>query len=573
MTDTELIRRVLAWIDQDPDQVTRQELALLLEGLEHGRGEARAELTERFSGHLTFGTAGLRAEIGAGPMRMNRVVVIHAAHGLGTYLKDTISDRPPRVVIGFDARTNSDVFAKDTAEVLSGMGIEAQLFSQHTPTPVLAFALRYLGADAGVMVTASHNPPADNGYKVYLGGADEGSQIVPPADRLIHDAIMASHVSHKATAIPQLTDLVTPLGNDVIDAYMSQTRLVADRFDRSGRDSLRICYTPMHGVGAALFEPLLDQAGFTNVHVVATQQRPDPRFPTVSFPNPEEPGALDLAMALASDVNADIIVAHDPDADRLAMALPSRGGSGWTRLSGNEMGALLASAVATRAESDGVSGVLGCSVVSSPITAVIARSHGLDSVETPTGFKWISRLPGLLFGFEEALGYLVNPDTVRDKDGISAGLFALCLAAEAHSRGETLWDELDRVRSRYGGFSSAQVSLRFDTVDVANTLMVTIRENPLNVFPTLEVSDVTDYATPPKGQPQADMIRYDLTNGDRIIIRPSGTEPKLKVYLDCLRADQAEADTALGGLENSVREAVALLLDHSVTAIRPQILR
>ena len=561
MSDTELIRRVLAWIDQDPDRTTRHELALLLEELEKGSDAARSELTSRFSGHLTFGTAGLRAEIGAGPMRMNRVVVIHAAHGLGSYLRDAISDRPPRVVIGFDARTNSDVFAKDTAAVLSGMGIEAELFTRHTPTPVLAFALRHLGADAGVMVTASHNPPADNGYKVYLGGADEGSQIVPPTDRLIHDAIMASHVSHKASSIPQNTELVRPLGSEVIDAYITQTLRVADRFERTGRDALRICYTPMHGVGASVFEELLDRAGFSTVHVVPEQRKPDPSFPTVSFPNPEEPGALDLAMALAAEVTADLIVAHDPDADRLALALPARTGSGWTMLSGNEVGALFAAAVASRAESEGVSGVLGCSVVSSPITAVIARSHGLDSVETPTGFKWISRLPGLLFGFEEALGYLVNPDAVRDKDGISAGLFALCLAAESLTRGETLWDALDRVRETYGGFSSAQVSLRFDSVQIANTLMTTVRHNPKGVFPTLSVAKVTDYLTPPAGQPQADMVRYDLETGDRVIIRPSGTEPKLKVYLDCLRPHQTDAETALAELDASVREAVARLLN------------
>lgn len=560
MTDTTaLIREALSWIDQDPDQETRHELALLVEKVEHGNADAIDSLTELFSGHLTFGTAGLRAEIGAGPMRMNRVVVSHAAHGLGNYLVGAISGRTPRVVVGFDARRNSDVFATDTAEVLSGMGIEVDLMPHHTPTPVLAFAVRHLGADAGVMVTASHNPPADNGYKVYLGGADEGSQIVTPADREIHEAIMASHREQRATTLTRNAEHVTVLGEDMVDAYSARTLDISKGFSTDGRDALTICYTPMHGVGGDVFEELLTEAGFTRVHAVTEQRQPDGSFPTVSFPNPEEPGALDLAIALASTVKADLIVAHDPDADRLAIALPSRDGTGWTMLSGNEVGALLASVVASATEQRGERGVIGYSLVSSPVTAVIAEAHGHTAIETATGFKWISRLPGLIFGFEEALGYLVNPDVVRDKDGISAGLFALCFAANLHAEGKTLWDALDEVRARYGGFASAQVSLRFDSPELAKQLMAQARRDPDAVFPGLDISRITDYLQPPAGQPEADLLRYDLSSGERIIVRTSGTEPKLKVYLDSVRPHQQEAANAVAALDTTVREAMSSL--------------
>ena len=320
--NTELFRQAMAWIDQDPDAATRRELADLIDRAEKGDEGATADLASRFGGHLTFGTAGLRAEIGAGPQRMNRVVVSHAAHGLGRFLLERSPGTQPRVVIGYDARHNSDVFARDTAEILQAMGIEAMLFDQMTPTPVLAFALRHLDADAGVMVTASHNPPADNGYKVYLGGSDEGSQIVPPTDAEIHQAIMASHNSVKATDLARDPNVRT-IGRDVVEAYEHATLQVAQQFDAAGRDQLRICYTPLHGVGAEVFERLLATAAFTSAVTVQEQAVPDPDFPTVSFPNPEEAGALDLAMEQAQSMSADLIIAHDPDADRLAVALPN----------------------------------------------------------------------------------------------------------------------------------------------------------------------------------------------------------------------------------------------------------
>jgi phosphomannomutase len=549
----------MAWIDQDPDPVTRAELADLVDRVEKADASAEAQLSSRFSGHLTFGTAGLRAEIGAGPQRMNRVVVSHAAAGLGAFLHQHVSDHTPSVVIGYDARHNSDVFAHDTATVLQGMGINAILFDQYTPTPVLAFALRYLGADAGVMVTASHNPPADNGYKVYLGGADGGSQIVPPNDADIHAAIMTSHTSTAATALARSEDVDT-VGSDVISAYIDATLAVADGFEPAGRGDLRICYTPLHGVGADVFVALLRRAGFDDIHVVDAQVKPDPDFPTVSFPNPEEAGALDLAMATADQVGADLIIAHDPDADRLAIALPQDDGSGWTMLSGNELGAVLASTRASQAENAGQSGVIGYSLVSSPIASAIARQHGLTPVETPTGFKWISRLPGLVFGFEEALGYLVNPETVRDKDGISAGLFFASLAAWQKNHSRTIWDVLDDLRATYGGFGSGQISLRFDSMAIAGQVMDSVRAATTETFSSLHIDTVTDLLHPSGDMPATNLIALTLGEGDRVIIRPSGTEPKLKVYLDCLRPTQDEASSALQDLQVALQGDIDALV-------------
>ena len=553
---TELMQRGMQWINQDPDQETRAELADLVDRAEKTDQAALSDLEERFSGHLTFGTAGLRAEIGAGPMRMNRVVVSHAAHGLGHFLLEKLKPQTPSVVVGFDARHKSDVFARDTAEVLQGLGINAILLDQHTPTPVVAFAVRHLGVDAGVMVTASHNPPADNGYKVYLGGDDGGSQIVPPADQMIHQAIMTSHDTTSATALARASDYQT-IGEDVIAAYIeATTRVVAGR-SIDGRESLRICYTPMHGVGAFVFHRVLANTGFTTVIDVAEQVEPDPDFPTVAFPNPEEPGALDLAMATATREEADIIIAHDPDADRLAVAVPDGSGSAWHMLSGNEVGALLAWDITGHRSDQG--GVLGCSLVSSPVLARIAEHRGYQSTVTPTGFKWISRLPDVVFGFEEALGYLVNPETVRDKDGISAGLLIAAIAAEQKAQGNSLTEVLDDLRHTVGGFASGQISLRFESPAIAQELMSTVRARPEEVFPDLAVDSITDYEQGTGGFPPANIVQFDLVSGDRIIMRPSGTEPKLKVYLDSLRPHQKDADNAVTELTATVQGGIDTL--------------
>ncbi|MDR9397353.1 phospho-sugar mutase, partial [Pontimonas sp.] len=505
--NTELLDQARSWIGQDPDPTTKAQLEALVEAVEGHDHSALVELRSRFSGHLTFGTAGLRGEIGAGPARMNRVVVSHAAHGLGRFLTEKHSPRAPSVVVGFDARHNSDVFAKDTAEILQAMGVRVVLFDQVTPTPVLAFAVRHLDVDAGVMVTASHNPPADNGYKVYLGGGDNGSQIVPPADSDIHRAIMASHEIERASMMARSHDYDTAV-KDVIEAYQEATLALAQTLTDEGRSSLSICYTPMHGVGGEVFLSLMADAGFSTLHPVDEQFAPDPDFPTVSFPNPEEPGALDLAFKKASAVGADLIIAHDPDADRLAVALPLPDGAGWQTLSGNELGAILASAKAKDAVSQGKDGVIGFSMVSSPIAAAIAQQHSLTPQDTPTGFKWISRIPGLIFGYEEALGYLVNPETVRDKDGISAGLYLACLAAGLHAEEKTLWDALEDVRSEYGGFASDQISLRFETMAVAGSVMDTVRSAPHETFSRLTIESLTDLLNPSDDTPPTNLMTF-----------------------------------------------------------------
>lgn len=557
--ETSLISRALAWIEDDPDPETRLELANLVERVEKSDSEALEQLRERFSGHLTFGTAGLRAELGAGPMRMNRVVVGHAAHGLARYLQQHSGPKGLRVIIGYDARKNSEVFAHDTAEIMAGAGISALVMPAAYPTPVLAFAVRDLGADAGVMVTASHNPPGDNGYKVYLGGADEGSQIIPPADQEIHRAILESH-QMPLRSISRAAEAVERIDASLIERYKEATSRVLEGFDSRVREDLAVCYTPLHGVGAGVFLDLARGAGFLRISVVSSQEQPDPAFPTVDFPNPEEPGALDEAYLTADQTGSALILAHDPDADRVAIALPSRSGDGYTMLRGNELGAILAASIASRQEARGEAGTIGFSMVSSPIAAEIAHAHGLAAMETPTGFKWISRLPGLVYGFEEALGYLVNPETVRDKDGISAGLMVLAIAAERQEAGQSLWDALDDVRARYGGFASTQVSLRLSSPEAVNELMVAVRKNPTALFGEDGAQSFIDYTTPPAGSPAANLLRCDLPGGDRIIVRPSGTEPKLKVYLDSLRPDQSDAEAALAQLERSIRARVSQLI-------------
>jgi phosphomannomutase len=557
---TDLISQASAWVMQDPDSATANELAAMVTLAEAGDADATADLADRFSGHLTFGTAGLRGEIGAGPMRMNRVVVSHAAHGLGRYLLDRQTpDSDVSVVIGYDARTLSDVFARDTAHILSGMGIRALLCDAHVPTPVLAFAVRHFDADAGVMVTASHNPPADNGYKVYLGGSDRGSQIIPPADAEIHAQIMASHDTVAANAIARSDSTVEMIGAEVVDAYVQQTATLLPPAE-ADRSALRLCYTPLHGVGRDVFVKLLDHTGFPRPTLVASQENPDPTFPTVSFPNPEEPGALDEAYATAREHHCDLIIAHDPDADRLAVATPDSGSrSGWSMMSGNDLGVLLLADIAERASAAGVSGSLACSVVSTPMIGQIAARNGLRFVSTPTGFKWISRPDDLLAGFEEAIGYLVNPDTVRDKDGISAGLALYDLALRLHARGMSLTDRLAEIAASYGGWASDTISSRLGSVAEVSHLMTRVRNNPAALLGDIDMTIVDYLVTPPEGFPRTDLITAADSHGGRVIIRPSGTEPKLKIYIDALAPDHNQAKHAVNKLSTSCRDRLSEL--------------
>ena len=560
---TRLTDQARAWLVADPDPVTRQELESLLERVQGDDGAALADLEDRFSGSLTFGTAGLRARLGAGPMRMNRIVVAHAAHGLGLYL---LAHQPAgerlSVVIGADARTNSDVFARETADILSGMGIRALLISGQIPTPVVAFAVRHLEADAGVMVTASHNPPADNGYKVYLGGLDHGSQIIPPTDRDIHAQMMHSHTSVNYADIPRSSDNIELVGPGIVDDYIRQTAALLPAGDSVSRTALRVCYTPLHGVGAAVFLPLLEKTGFRAPIVVREQATPDPTFPTVAFPNPEEPGALDLSVATATSHSCDLIIAHDPDADRLAVAVPNTDmPSGWEILSGNDLGVLLLADVAERARQNGTSGTLACSIVSTPMISRLAADNGLRFVATPTGFKWISRPDNLLAGFEEAIGYLVNPDTVRDKDGISAGLALIHLAHRLHAEGKTLLDRLADIASGYGGWASETISLRLGSAHDVRNLMDTIRANPTSLIGPDQPTTLVDYQShPPEGFFPTDLLELTTPDGGRLIVRPSGTEPKLKIYLDAVSDDANTARGVVTRLTDMVHRGLTALL-------------
>jgi len=550
---SERLSQARAWLRQDPDAETRDELAGIITRAAGGDAAALADLEDRFGRRLAFGTAGLRGELGAGSNRMNRVLVTQAAAGFAGYLLQRSTTRPT-VVVGYDGRRNSRRFALDSAEILAGAGLRAILLPRLLPTPVLAFAVRHLQADAGIMVTASHNPPNDNGYKVYLGGEDGGSQIVAPAD-----AQIAAHIQRVADAgdvslLPR-SAAYEIAGDDVVDAYIAATAAVAPA--PFGVQEMRWVYTALHGVGWETFSRVVKAAGYPAPRIVDAQRDPDPTFRTVSFPNPEEPGAMDLAFARAREADAEFIIANDPDADRLAVAIPDPAAEGgWRRLTGNEVGLLLGWRAARAAQ--GTAGAsLACSLVSSPGLGAVAERYGLDFHETLTGFKWISRAPGMVFGFEEALGYLVNPDTVRDKDGISAAVALLGLAAEARVRETTLAGLLDELGAEIGHFASGQVSVRVDDLSLIGSTMASLRAQPPAAFGARAVASAEDLATGDAGVPAGDVLRYRLDDGSRVIVRPSGTEPKLKVYIDARGESTADAARAVAELEAAVRELLA----------------
>jgi phosphomannomutase len=503
-----------AWLAEDPDPDTRAELQALLDS----GAEADTELADRFAGTLEFGTAGLRGAVGAGSNRMNRVVVIRAAAGLAAYLKaNGLTDGP--VLIGYDARHKSDVFAQDTAAVIRGAGLEAVLLDRPTPTPVVAFGIRHLKAVAGVVVTASHNPPQDNGYKVYLG---DGSQIVPPADSEIAAAIDA--VGPLASVLRG--DDWETAGDDLLDAYLDR---IATLVPADAPRELKVAYTPLHGVGRLLVEAAVQRAGFEVLDVVASQADPDPDFPTVSFPNPEEPGAIDAALELARSVEADIAVANDPDADRCAVAVPDAGAEGgWRMLRGDELGALLGEFLL----SSRPAGVAACSIVSSSLLGKIAAAYGVGYVDTLTGFKWIGRVPELVFGYEEALGYCVDPEAVKDKDGISTLVRVLQLAAAAKADGRTLLDLLDDLAKKYGLHATDQLAARVDDLSLIAAAMDRLRATPPTSLGGHAVERVEDLSEGSEALPPTDGLRYSLSEGARVVVRPSGTEPKIKCYLE-----------------------------------------
>ena len=540
-----------AWIAQDPDATTRAELEAVVTAALADEAAALADLDARFGARLEFGTAGLRGEIGAGSNRMNRVLVSQAAAGFAAYLLER--GESPSVVIGYDGRTNSRVFATDTAELMAGAGVRAIILPRLLPTPVLAFAVRHLGVSAGVMVTASHNPPADNGYKVYLGGFDDGSQIVSPAD-----AEIAAHISRVAAELsvldlPRSTDYETA-SEEVVTEYVRLTAALA-----TGATDLRIAYTPMHGVGWETASAVFEAAGFDDVTVVDEQRDPDAAFPTVAFPNPEEPGALDLSFDLAARINADIIVANDPDADRLAIAIPEKDGS-WRRLSGNAVGMLLGWRAADRLDRNDDDGTLAASIVSSPALKEIARKYNHDFAETLTGFKWVSRVGGLAYGYEEALGYLVDPEKIRDKDGISAAVDFLSLAAELKAAGSSVVEHELAFADKFGAYASSQISLRVADLAEIPLLMKRLRDAPPSSVGGIRVETIDDFAEGWGDFPAGDILRFWFEGKARVIVRPSGTEPKLKVYVDAssttgsaterIAAAQATVDT----LDAAMRE-------------------
>lgn len=541
-----VVDTALAWIEQDPDDETRAELQRLVDA-----GDTE-ELDARFAGRLQFGTAGLRAELGAGPLRMNRVVVTQAAAGLARFLIDSGRDRS--VVIGYDGRVNSDVFARDSAEVMRGLGLDVTLLPSALPTPLVAFAVRHLGVGAGVMVTASHNPPRDNGYKVYLGGDDEGSQIVPPVDGEIAAAIDVV-AAGDIRSLERATDY-TVADTSLVQAYVDATAATVPAPALPADAQPSVVYTAMHGVGWETARAVFAQAGFREPAVVPEQIEPDGAFPTVSFPNPEEPGAMDLAIARGVAVGADLVIANDPDADRLALAIPDGSGS-YRRLAGNEVGWLLGWRAAARAADAGVTGVLAASIVSSPALARVAEQYGLGHRDTLTGFKWVSRVPDLLFGYEEALGYLVDPQVIRDKDGISAALELLSLATELAAEGKTIADQLDAFAERFGAFASGQVATRVDDLSRIGEIMASLRTSTPTELGGVAIASVTDFLDGVEGFPPSDILRFDLEGGARVIVRPSGTEPKVKVYIDTVAATPAEASALADSLAAAVRPLVS----------------
>jgi phosphomannomutase len=498
----DLRARVQAWIDDDVDPSSAAELQALI------AADDEAELADRFSGHLLFGTAGLRGPIRPGPNGMNRTVVRRAAAGLAAWLTDHGHAGQP-IVVGFDGRHGSLDFARDSAAIFAAAGFEALLMPTTLPTPVLAYSVQHLHAAAGVMVTASHNPPADNGYKVY---ASDGAQIVPPTDTEIEAAILAVGSSR---AIPLDADGVRVLGDDLLDSYVAA---VSSLIGPGPRD-LSIVHTAMHGVGTATVRRVFAASGFAEPVSVGAQRDPDADFPTVSFPNPEEPGALDLAFAQAAEVGADLIIANDPDADRCAVAVPTP--DGWRMLRGDQVGVLLADALLRK----GVKGTYATTIVSSSMLGAMAAKHGVGYAQTLTGFKWIARsATDLVFGYEEALGYAVAPNLVRDKDGVSAALFTAELAAALKADGTSLIERLEGLYAEYGRYATDQLAVRVDDLSLITAAMERVRATP----PTTLLGEPATFT---ELLPDTDGVRLNF-DGGRVLIRPSGTEPKLKAYLE-----------------------------------------
>ncbi len=559
-----IVDRARSWIAQDPDPETRRELEVLIE-----RGDVGA-LQERFAGALQFGTAGLRGLLGAGPTRMNRVTVAQTTAGLCAWLKQEVPDVASRgICVGRDARVNSDVFERDVIEVAAGAGIPVWVFSDVVPTPVLAFAVLERRAAGGVMITASHNPPGYNGYKVYW---ENGAQIIPPNDRgiagEIERAAAASRIPRMPVTEARARELVRSADSS-LDRYVE--RISSEASPLASREHVRIAYTALHGVAEDTFRKVLSRAGFEDVHSVADQATPDGRFPTVAFPNPEEPGAMDHVLALAERVGADLAIANDPDGDRVAVGV--RGSDGLELLSGNDIGVLLADDLLQRHPEISKPLVIS-TVVSSPMLGPIAAGRGARWEQTLTGHKWIQNRALELgkqgfvyvFGYEEALGYAPCP-AVRDKDGISAALLLVDMAARLKTRGETLLDARDDLWRAHGVFVDRQISVRFEGANAQARMSAAVdhlRQEPpreIGGQPVLRMLDLEQRVqwTPTGVTPFTDFARsnvvvFELAGGHQAMLRPSGTEPKLKYYFYATAPVRAR-----DGLEESKKQALEVL--------------
>jgi len=537
--DSKLLAEVRAWIEDDPDPQTAAQLTALLDA------EDEVALRKYFAGFLEFGTAGLRGPLGPGPSCMNQAVVGKTAAGIVAYMKERSLTS---VVIGRDARHGSEVFENISAEIFSGAGLKVSVLPRPLPTPVLAFAVNELGADVGVMVTASHNPRSDNGYKVYLGGTVDGvtyrgSQIISPADKQISAHIQSIE---SLTSVPRGSSWQI-LDEDIVERYVERTKVLAPR-----PAELKIVYTAMHGVGTKTLQRVFHRAGFPSLILVQSQAQPDPDFPTLPFPNPEEAGALDLALKSAKAFDADLVIANDPDADRCSVAIKERDLT-WRALRGDEIGAILGEVIAENAQS----GTLANSIVSSSILSKIAAHHQLNFEETLTGFKYIAKIPNLIFGYEEAIGFCVDPQTVNDKDGVSAALLMAQIATDLKSEGKTLNDLLDEIWETYGFHETEQISIRVSDLALISTLMNKLRTQTITEIAGFKVLSNDDLAKPTNSLPATDGLRFNLEKKIRIIIRPSGTEPKIKCYIEVVNSDKSLALSLLEQLRPSLRELLS----------------
>ena len=534
--DAALRLEVENWIADDPDPKTASQLRDLLDR------EDESTLQRYFNGFLQFGTAGLRGPIGPGPSCMNRAVVGRAAAGIASYMKKR---EMKTVIIGRDARHGSEDFTYETAEIMSGAGMQVYILPRPLPTPVLAFATSYLGCDIGIMVTASHNPPEDNGYKVYVGPVADGinyaaSQIINPTDQF-----MATEIA----AVARLKSLPrgnkwTVLNEDVVNEYVSRTSALAPR-----PGDLKVVYTAMHGVGTEIVSKVFSQAGFHNLILVDEQCTPDPNFPTVAFPNPEEPGAIDLALAKAKATDANLVIANDPDADRCAAAINDPN-SGWRMLRGDELGVILGEWIARSHPR----GTFGNSIVSSSALRKICAHYGIDFKEVLTGFKWLAKIEDLAFGYEEAIGYCVDSETVNDKDGISAAIFLAQVTMDLARDGLSLVDLLNQVWDRHGFHGTEQISIRVKDMSSIARLLTQLRHNPPREVAGRTVISIDDLAAPTDGLPPTDGLRMWLDGDIRIIIRPSGTEAKMKCYVEVVTTTSAESQKLLDEIRQPLKE-------------------